>query len=199
MRRIREVLRLTFGERLSRRKVSRATGLPPATIYDYLKRATVAGLAAWPLPWGVDDAELERRLFVSEARAAVTRPVPDWHHVHLELRRKSVTLQLLWHEYKEQHPDGFQYTWFATHYREYAGRLDLVMRQEHVAGQKMFVDVAGQTVPIYDRETEEKVADAQIFVSALGASSYIYAEALPSQELAPWVMAHVHASTSMAA
>jgi transposase len=104
-----------------------------------------------------------------------------------------VTLQLLWQEYKEQRPDGFQYTWFTSRYREYAGRLDLVMRQEHVAGQKMFVDVAGQTVPIYDRETEEKVADAQIFVSALGASSYIYVEALPSQKLAPWVMAHVHA------
>ena len=118
----------------------------------------------------MDDGELERRLFVSVAAAVVTRPVPDWQRVHLELRRKSVTLQLLHMEYKEQHPDGFQYTWFTEHYRQYAGRLDLVMRQEHVAGQKMFVDLAGQTVPIYDRETEAKIMEAQIFVSALGAT-----------------------------
>ena len=193
MRRIREVLRLTIGERLSSRRVSQAVGLPRATIFDYLKRATTAGLATWPLPLDMDDAELERRLFVSEAKAVATRPVPDWWRVHLELRRQGVTLQLLHFEYKEQYPDGFQYTWFTQNYRQYAGRLDLVMRQEHVAGQKMFVDIAGQTVPVYDRETEAKTCDAQIFVSALGASSYIYAEALASQQLAPWLMAHVHA------
>jgi transposase len=183
MRKIREVLRLSFGERLSRRRVGQAVGLPTTTVFDYVKRAAAVGLAAWPLPWEMDEGELERRLFVSVAAAVVTRPVPDWKRVHLELRRKSVTLQLLHMEYKEQHPDGFQYTWFTEHYRQYAGRLDLIMRQEHVAGQKMFVDIAGQTVPIYDRETEAKILEAQIFVSALGASSYIYAEALPSHKL----------------
>jgi transposase len=122
-----------------------------------------------------------------------------WVHVEADqLRRKGVTLQLLHHEYKERHPDGFQYTWFTERYREYAGRLDLVMRQEHVAGQKLFVDIAGQTVPLYDRETEEKIGEAQIFVSALGASSYIYAEALASQQL-PGSWLTCTPSTSMAA
>ena len=193
MRQIREVLRLRLGEGHSPRQVSAALGVPRVTIQRYLRRARAAGLS-WPLPAEMDDRALEDLLFQrSMPPASATRPVPDWQHLHLELRRKGVTLQLLHHEYKERHPDGFQYTWFTERYREYAGRMDLVMRQEHVAGQKLFVDIAGQTVPLYDRETEEKIGEAQIFVSALGASSYIYAEALASQQLAPWVMAHVHA------
>ncbi len=195
MRKIREVLRLTFGQGLSRRQVGQALGLPPTTVFDYVKRAEAAGLASWPLPADLDDEALERRLFISAVQAAVLRPVPDWTHVHPELRRKGVTLQLLHYEYKEQHADGFEYTWFTQHYREYARRLDVVMRQDHVAGQKMFVDFPGETVPIYDPETEVVVSRAQIFVSALGASSYIYAEALPSQQLVPWVNAHAHAFT----
>jgi transposase len=193
MRKIREVLRLTFAEHLSRRRVGQAVGLPPATVFDYVKRATVAGLAAWPLPLELDDRELERRLFVSAAPPAITRPVPNWEHVHKELRRKGVTLQLLHLEYLEGSPGGYQYSQFCRLYRGWQRHLDVVMRQEHRAGEKAFIDFAGQTVPIYDRETQTQVMDAQIFVAVLGASSYTYAEALPSQQLAPWVTAHAHA------
>ena len=118
--------------------------------------------------------------------------MPDWPTVHRELRRKGVTLQLLHLEYKEQHPDGYQYTQFCRHYRAWQGRLDLVMRQEHRAGEKLFVDFAGQTIPIVDPETGE-ISEAQLFVAVLGASNYTYAEACASQSLPDWIAAHVHA------
>ena len=124
---------------------------------------------------------------------ASTRPVPDWSQIKNELRHKGVTLQLLHQEYLEQNPGGYQYSQFCRHYHEWRRHLDLVLRQDYVAGKKMFVDFPGQTVPIYDSATETMVLQAQIFVSVLGASNYIFAEALPSQQLVPWVNAHAHA------
>ena len=193
MRKIREVLRLTIGEGLTSRHVSHAVGLPRATIFDYLKRAAAVGLAVWPLPMDIDDRELELRLFVSASLPAITRPVPDWAHMKEELRRKGVTLQLVHEEYLAKNPGGYQYSQFCLRYRSWLRHLDVVLRQDHVAGKKMFVDFPGQTVPIYDQETEAVVMQAQIFVSVLGASNYVYAEALPSQQLVPWVNAHAHA------
>jgi len=191
MRKIREVLRLTFGEHLSRRNVGQAVGLPRTTVSDYLRRATRAGLAAWPLPGDVDDRELERRLFTSAAPPTVTRPLPDWQRVHKELRRKGVTLQLLHFEYLEQHPGAYQYSQFCRLYRQWQRHLDVVMRQEHRAGEKLFVDFPGQRIPIYDRETGTLRFEAELFVTVLGASNYTYAEAFPSQELPNWITAHV--------
>jgi len=193
MRKIREILRLALGEGLSRRQVAAATGVPPATVGDHLTRARLAGLA-WPLPEGVDDAWLEARLFAPPVPPvpAELRPLPDWPTVHRELRRKGVTLALLWIEYRERHPEGFGYSWFCQTYRRWAGRLDLVMRGEHRAGERMFVDFAGQTLPIVDPDSGE-VWQAQLFVAVLGASSYTYAEACPSQALPHWIGAHVHA------
>ena len=120
------------------------------------------------------------------------RPLPDWSEVHRELRRKSVTLSLLWQEYKETHPEGLQYSRFCEQYRAWAGKLDLVMRQEHRAGEKLFVDYAGQTVPVVDRETGGE-RQAQIFVAVLGASSYTFAEATWTQTLPDWTASHVRA------
>ena len=192
MRKIREILRLALGEGLSRRTTAAATGLPYTTVSDHLGRAAKAGLG-WPLPDGLDDGHLEARLFArAESPPSASRPLPDWPTVHRELRRKGVTLQLLHMEYKERQPDGYQYTQFCRHYRTFARHLDLVMRQEHRAGEKLFVDFAGQTIPITDPRTGEITA-AQLFVAVLGASNYTYAEALPSQELPHWIAAHVHA------
>ena len=192
MRKIREILRLSLGEGLSRRQVGAATGSPYSTIADHLARAERAGLG-WPLPEDMDDATLEARLFAkAEAPPASSRPLPDWVEVHRELRRKGVTLQLLWMEYRERHADGYGYTQFCRHYRSWQGRLDLVMRQEHRAGEKLFVDFAGLTLPIVDPDSGE-VWQAQLFVAVLGASNYTYAEALPSQELPHWISGHVHA------
>lgn len=192
MRKIREVLRLSLADGLSRRQVGAATGLPYTTVADYLGRARRAGLA-WPLPEGLDDRALEGRLFASTALPPThARPLPEWPAVHRELRRPGVTLQLLWMEYKERHADGYQYTQFCRHYRAWQRQLDVVMRQEHRAGERMFVDYPGQTLPIVDPATGE-VTQAELFVAVLGASSYTYAEATPSQALPDWIAGHVHA------
>ena len=194
MRKIREILRLALGEGLSRRTTAAATGLPYSTVADHLVRAAAAGIG-WPLPDDMDDAQLEARLFArAESPPTASRPLPDWPSVHRELRRKGVTLQLLHMEYKEREPDGYQYTQFCRHYRAWERHLDVVMRQEHRAGEKLFVDFAVQTIPITDPATGE-ITGAQLFVAVLGASSYTYAEALPSQELPHWIVAHVHALT----
>jgi transposase len=135
MRKIREILRLALGEGLSRRTTAAATGLPYTTVSDPLGRAAKAGLG-WPLPDGLDDDQLEARLFArAEPPPSASRPLPDWPLVHRELRRKGVTLQLLHMEYKEREPSGYQYTRFCRHYRAWARHLDLVMRQEHRAGE----------------------------------------------------------------
>ena len=144
------------------------------------------------LPESVDDTGLERRLFPVPPPSRTARPLPDWSEVHRELRRKSVTLSLLWQEYKETHPEGLQYSRFCEQYRAWAAKLDLVMRQEHRAGEKLVVDYAGQTVPVVDRETGE-ARQAQIFVAVLGASSYTFAEATWTQTLPDWTASHVRA------
>ena len=191
MRKIREVLRLALGEELSRRQVSAASGVPLTTVNDYLRRAASAGLK-WPLPGELDDAGLEALLYPPTAPSVVSRPVPDWGRVHKELRRKGVTLQLLWVEYREAHPDGYGYSQFANLYRQWRGQVDVTMRQSHKAGEKLFVDFPGDTVPVWDRRTGEVALRAELFVAVMGASNYLYAEAFPSQELLYWVTAHVH-------
>jgi transposase len=110
--------------------------------------------------------------------------------VHRELRRKSVTLDLLWQEYKADHPDGYRYSWFCEHYRQWAGRLSVSLRQTHTPGEKLFVDYAGQTLPIIDGLTGE-IRQAQLFVAVLGASNYTYAEATWTQQLPDWIGSHV--------
>lgn len=197
MRKIREVLRLALGEELSRRQVAAASGVPLTTVSDYLRRAAAADLK-WPLPGDLDDAGLEALLYPPAPPSVVSRPVPDWDRVHKELRRKGVTLQLLWVEYREACPDGYGYSQFANLYRQWRGTIDVTMRQSHVAGEKLFVDFPGDTVPVWDRRTGEVAMRAELFVAVLGASNYLYAEAFPSQELLYWVTAHVHCFEAMA-
>ena len=191
MRKIREVLRLSLEEGLSRRQIGAAVGLPYTTVAHYLERARQAGLS-WPLPDQLDDGELEGRLFVTAAPPAQPRPLPDWQHVHLEQRRPGVTLMLLWIEYKERFPDGYQYSQFCDRYRRWQRHLDVVMRQEHRAGEKLFVDFPGQTISVYDQESGVVGFEAELFVAVLGASNYMYAEAFPSQALPYWISGHVH-------
>ena len=190
MRKIREVLRLCWGQGLSKRRVAQSCGISRPAVDEYLRRAAAAGLG-WPLPGELDDGALERLLFpATPPRPAVARAVPDWATIHRELKRKGVTLFLLWQEYRERHPDGYQYSWFCERYRAWCGRLDVVMRQDHRAGEKLFVDYAGQTVPVVDRTTGE-LRQAEIFVAVLGASNYTYAEATWSQSLPDWIGAHL--------
>lgn len=191
MRKIRELLRLKYECNQSTRDISQSCSIGKSTVSDYLLRAKAAGLS-WPLPEDLDDTSLERLLFPSAGTVRRNRFVPCWPEVHKELKRKGVTLALLWQEYKEQHQDGYQYSWFCHQYADWAGKIDLVMRQEHRAGEKLFVDYAGQTVPIVDKRTGE-IRQAQIFVSVLGASNYTYAEATLSQKLPDWIGSHVRA------
>lgn len=114
------------------------------------------------------------------------RPIPDFKHIHRELKRKSVTLQLLWEEYMSQNPDGYRYSYFCELYYDWRQKLDLPLRQSHKAGEKMFVDFAGQTMPIVDIKTGE-LTPAYIFIAVLGASSYIFARAVLSCDLENWV------------
>ena len=191
MRKIREALRLHYDAGLGVRAVSRSLKASPSTVREYLVRAKLQGLT-WPLPESLDDAGLLQRLYPTPASSSRALPVPDWSKVHRELRRKGVTLALLWEEYKTVHPEGMQYSWFCARYRAWAAKVDVVMRQEHRAGEKMFVDYAGHTVGVVNRDTGE-LREAQIFVAVLGASNYTYAEATWTQTLPDWIASHVRA------
>ena len=193
MRKIREVLRLRFDFKLSYNQISQSCHMGRSTVGDYIQRFEKSALT-WPLSESIDDARLEQLLFQkpqSDSYCTRTRrPPADWAYIHKELRRKGVTLMLLWQEYKQQHPDGLQYSQFCQRYRSWTQRIEPVMRLEHRAGESMFVDYAGMTVPVHDPETGT-VRKAQIFVATLGASSYTYAEATWSQKLADWIGSHV--------
>ena len=124
-------------------------------------------------------------------RQGVGKPEPDWSHIHRELKRKGVTLHLLWMEYRTLHPDGYVYSRFCQLYRKWHGQVDPVLRQDHRGGQKLFVDFAGQTVTIVDSVQCIKW-QAPVFVATMGASNYSYAEVVRSQDLESWVGAHIN-------
>lgn len=190
MRTILDVLRLRFDAGLSERKTARSVGVPRSTVQDYLVRFRASGLR-WPLPGDVDDVTLERALFPSDVRGPVaSRPLPEWATIACEKKRKGVTLYLLWQEYRSVTPDGYSYSQFAEHYRRWRTTLDPVLRQEYRAGERTFVDYAGLTVEVIDMTTGE-AREAQIFVAALGASNYTYAEATWTQQLPDWIASHV--------
>jgi transposase len=176
MRKIREVLRLTHELGLSVRQVSMATGVGKTAVGEFVARAKVIGIT-WPVPPEISDAELERRLFTPAGfHDGPTRKAPNWAKVHEELKRRGVTRMILWEEHRAEAPDGHGYARFCQLYGEWRKRLSPTMRQTHVAGDKLFVDWAGDTVPIIDAMTGE-VHQAHIFVAVLGASSYTYCEA----------------------
>lgn len=190
MRRIRDVLRLRLGQKLSERQISASLGLGKGTVGSYLSRARAAGLS-WPLPDGLSDDDLELLLFPAPpAVSDPERPVPDWVEIDRELRRPGVTRALLWEEYRQAYPHGFGYAWFCEHYDAWKGRVRPTMRQTHVGGEKVFVDFAGDTIDVIDPGTGEARA-MKLFVATLGASNYTYAEAVGSEGLEDWILAHV--------
>lgn len=192
MRKIREILRLRWECGLSRRQIAESCQVARPTVTEYLERATAVGLS-WPLPADLDESALERLLFPALPRQSEPpRPLPEWPVIHAELQRKGVTLFLLWQEYRARSPAGYSYTWFCTRYQAWTQKLDLVMRHDHRAGEKLFVDYAGQTVPVQDPRSGE-IRQAQIFVAVFGASSYTYIEATWSQRLPDWIGSHVRA------
>lgn len=191
MRKIKEVLRLSWACQQSQRQVARQCSLSRPTVKDYVARAEVAGLS-WPLPDDLGDDQLERLLFPPPPLPDDARPVPDWPTVYTELKRKNVTKFLLWEEYLGVHPNGYNYSWFCQHYRLWLGKRDVSMRQNHRAGERLFIDYAGHTIPVVDRATGE-IKECQIFVAVLGASNYTFSEATWSQALPDWVGSHQRA------
>ena len=192
MRMLREVLRLRFECGLSTAGIGKSCGISKTTVSNYLYRSIEAGLN-WPLAAQLDDAELEGFLFPLAVDSLDSEfKSSDWALVHQELRKKGVTRMLLWHEYKAKRPDGLSYSRFCDTYQRFVGSLKLSMRQEHKAGEKLFVDYAGKTVPIYDAQTGD-VREAQIFVAVWGASNYTYADASWSQDLSSWTCSHARA------
>jgi transposase len=175
MRKTREILRLHFESRLVPGQIGTICNVSRSTVQRCVERLKAAGLS-WPLPDELDDVALERRLYPPPpVTSSEQRCQPDCAAVHKELKsRKNVTLQLLWEEYKQANPLGYAYSWYCELYREWLQQLDVVLRQEHRAGEKTFVDYAGQTVPVTDPKSGE-VRQAQVFVAVLGASNYTYA------------------------
>jgi transposase len=192
MRMLREVLRLYLALGMGGRAIGRSCGLSPSTVSNYVGRMKVAKLT-WPLPPELDDdAALTRLLFADEGHPQPTRPEPDWPRVHLELRKKHVTKQLLWEEYKSEQPEGYQYSQFCDRYARWAVTLSVTMRQSHRAGEKLFVDFSGDGIDIVDPKTGV-CTKAKLFVAVLGASNYTYVEPVFSEDLPTWTECHVHA------
>lgn len=187
MRKIREVLRLHYDLQLSESEIQTSCQVSRGSLRRYLKRFKHSGLS-WPLPEELDDNALEQQLYPKASN--VSRQLPNWSTVHTTLKTKGITLYLLWEDYRSQVDSALSYSRFCTLYREFKQTLTPVMRQVHVAGEKCFVDFAGMTVEWVNAEDGE-IHTAQIFVATLGASNYTYVEALSSQQLPDWIMAHV--------
>ncbi len=195
MRKARDILRLRHEAGLGVREIARSLHISHGTVINYLARARQAGIG-WPLPADIDEAELRALLFCSQRQAqAARRPLPSMEYIHRELRgkrrSKGITLRLLWEEYRAEHPDGYGYTQFCEYYRRFVGTVEPALRQPYKAGEKLFVDWAGETIPVIDA-TPGQVRRAHLFVAALGASNYTYAEAFENTQLASWIEAHIH-------
>lgn len=198
VRKILDILRLKFQMGLSDRKVAKSVICSRSAVGDYLARARSVGLDSWEKVEGLSEAELDQRLFkklttklgLVNTAPRSKRPLPDWNQIHLELRKVGVTVELLWQEYREEFPGGLGRTQFCEHYNRYKRKLSLVMRQEHKAGEKCFVDYSGNGIPIVDPRTGE-ITMCELFIGALGASSYTFAHATASQQLPAWLDSHV--------
>jgi transposase len=194
MRKIKEVLRLKYDCGLSEREIARSCRVSRSTVADYLRKAQAAGLG-WPEATTITEAQIDERLFpVQRIPNSVQRSLPDCQYIYDQLRtyqKFNLTLSQLWVEYKEHHPDGYQYTQFCDYYRHWRDKLDFCMRQEHRAGEKVFIDYS-DGLSFVDAMSGE-IISTQLFVAVWGASNYTYAEATLSQTLPEWIRSHVHA------
>lgn len=193
MKKLREVLRLKFDLKLSNREIANMLNISSSTVSLYVttfKRKETS----WSQANSLGDIELNKLLFpVKYLDPKRTFAKPNFKYIHKELKRKGVTLQLLWEEYYDMHKDhSYSRTQFCVLYQGWSRKLNISMRQRHKAGDKLFIDYAGQTIPIVDINTGE-IKKAQIFIAVLGASNYTYAEATWSQSLPDWIGSHVRA------
>lgn len=191
MKNIKEILRLASTGSFSVRQIAKSCNCSPSTVTAVLERASNAEIEKdWPLIRSMSDEELEAKLYPDE-HYRTERPLPDMNFIHSELKRKGVTLQLLWQEYLEHYPDGLGYSQFCDYYHKWRGKRELSMHQIHKAGEKTYVDWVGPTMNVIDRRTGE-VQTAYLFVGVLGASELFFTEAFPAMDMACWITAHVH-------
>lgn len=190
MRKISEILRQRYALNHSYRDIGKSLGISISTIADYLSRARVAGIT-WPLPNSMTEEQLFAQLFLPVEKTSANRQPTDWEQIHQERHKKGMTLRLLWREYRSSHPEGFCYSQFCKHYKDYVKTLTPVMRQHHKAGEKTFVDYAGLVMEWIDITTGE-IHTAQVFVGCLGASQYLFSEATATQQLPDWITSHIH-------
>ena len=191
MRKIKDMLRLKQAG-LTDRQIGRSLHLSHTTVSTYLHRAAEAGVS-WPLAEGMEEEQLQTLLGpTSGPSSSPSRPLPEMDYLHQELKRKGVTLQLLWEEYRAQHPDGYGYTQFCEYYGRWKKQLAPVLRQRYIAGEKILVDWAGVTIP-WLHAAEKQEEEAFLFIGVLDASNYTFAEAFPHQQLDHWIEAHIHA------
>ena len=189
MRKLKEILRLKYGCNLSHRQIARSLSISPSVVSNYANRAAQLGLTDWPLPDAWSDIRLNREFLKTQVKQRKST-LPDWSQVHHELKSKCMTLQLLWEEYAQRHPaNHYSYNHYCRLYKQWQRIQRPSMRQNHKAGEKLFVDYCGPTMTVIDPMTGER-RSAQIFVATLGASNYTYAEATWSQGLEDWVMSH---------
>lgn len=186
MNKVRQILKLFYEKRYKKKAIAKEAGVPRSTVRDYLERAQTANLTAEELQV-LSEEQLNNKLF---QQSPLKKPEPDWQYIHKELKLKGVTLQLLWEEYCEQHPLGYRYSGFCEVYNKWKTPLDAWMKQDHKAGEKLFIDYSGLTLPYKNPETGE-LYKAEIFVAAMGASNFIYCEATPTQSLHHWIASHV--------
>ena len=192
MHKTKEILRLKYELGLTNRQIAASLNLSHTCVDQHLHQAQQAGIG-WPLPADLDDAQLRQRLRATEPLPPEPkRYLPPMVEVHRELQRKGVTLQLVWEEYRRVHPDGYAYTQFWEYYRRFCSQLEPALRQHHPAGERMFVDWAGLTIPLVNPQTGQS-RPAYLFVAALGASNYTYTEAFENMQLSAWIEAHIHA------
>ena len=192
MRKTKEILRLKYELGLKNRQIARSCSISPETVARYLRRAEEAKLS-WPISPELSEDQIEELLFGPQTPfSRAKRSLPDMDYLHRELRRKGVTLRLLWEEYLSENPGGYKLTQFCEYYSRWKNALNPTMRLPHKAGEKMFVDWAGQTIPVIDPQTGIS-SPASLFVAALGASNYTFAEAFPNEKLPQWITAHCDA------
>jgi transposase len=190
MRKIKTVLRLYYEAKLSQRQIAKSLQLSVGVVNKYLQRAIKCNLS-WPLPAEYDDeVRLAGLISIVSNKAVLQNAAFDFKEIHQEMKRKSVTLQLLWEERQTAETSSVSYSHFCLLYRSWKKSQPQSMRQTHKAGDKVFVDYAGQTVSVIDPDIGE-IRTAQIFVGVLGASCYTYIEATWSQQLPDWIGSHV--------
>lgn len=192
MHKTKEILRLKWVCKLSNRQIGQSCRVSPSTVFHCLARATAAGLR-WEDIAELDEEVLAARLYAKRAPSKLGEVEPDFQHVYREHSKKHVTLALLWQEYRTSTGEaGYSYSQFCKRYRDWRKHVDLPMRQQHKAGDKGFVDYAGMSFPICDQKTGE-VTEHPIFVYALGASNFTYAEAQERADMDAWIGGHIRA------